>query len=134
MVKIQKTYRISLEQQISPLSSEQHPVVRHAVVEASGIKSEFINGTVLEEKIKGLVKDMDFHAVNYFAHQFEPQGISYVVVLEESHLAIHTWPEKGYFHADIVTCTKEDMDIPRLEKVMNAIFSPENLRILRLYY
>lgn len=37
-------------------------------------------------------------------HQFSPFGISGVVVIAESHLAIHTWPEHGYAAVDIFTC------------------------------
>jgi S-adenosylmethionine decarboxylase len=37
-------------------------------------------------------------------HQFSPQGVSGVVVISESHLAIHTWPEFGYAAVDIFTC------------------------------
>ncbi len=37
-------------------------------------------------------------------HRFTPQGVSGVVVIAESHLAIHTWPELGYAAIDIYTC------------------------------
>ncbi len=37
-------------------------------------------------------------------HQFSPQGLSGVVVISESHLAIHTWPEFGYAAVDVFTC------------------------------
>ncbi len=37
-------------------------------------------------------------------HQFSPQGISGVVVISESHLAIHSWPEFGYAAVDVFTC------------------------------
>ena len=37
-------------------------------------------------------------------HRFSPQGVSGVVVIAESHLAIHTWPEHGYAAADLFTC------------------------------
>ena len=37
-------------------------------------------------------------------HEFSPQGVSGVVVISESHLAIHTWPEYGYAAVDIFTC------------------------------
>ena len=37
-------------------------------------------------------------------HQFNPQGVSGVVVIAESHLSIHTWPEYGYAAVDIFTC------------------------------
>lgn len=37
-------------------------------------------------------------------HRFSPQGVSGVVLIAESHLSIHTWPEHGYAGADIFTC------------------------------
>ena len=37
-------------------------------------------------------------------HPFNPQGVSGVVVIAESHLSIHTWPEYGYAAVDIFTC------------------------------
>lgn len=37
-------------------------------------------------------------------HRFSPQGVSGVVVIAESHLSIHTWPEYGYAAMDIYTC------------------------------
>jgi S-adenosylmethionine decarboxylase len=35
---------------------------------------------------------------------FLPQGVSGVLVIEESHLSIHTWPERGYAAVDFYTC------------------------------
>jgi S-adenosylmethionine decarboxylase len=40
-------------------------------------------------------------------HRFSPQGVSGVVVIAESHLSIHTWPEYGYAAVDIFTCGTE---------------------------
>ena len=37
-------------------------------------------------------------------HPFSPQGVTGVVVVEESHLSIHTWPEHGYAAVDFYTC------------------------------
>jgi len=37
-------------------------------------------------------------------HQFSPQGVSGVLVIAESHISIHTWPEHGYAAADVFTC------------------------------
>lgn len=37
-------------------------------------------------------------------HRFEPHGVSGVVVIAESHLTIHTWPELGYAAVDAFTC------------------------------
>lgn len=44
-------------------------------------------------------------------HRFSPYGVSGVVVIAESHLTIHTWPEYGYAAIDIFTCgPKMDLD------------------------
>ncbi len=37
-------------------------------------------------------------------HEFSPQGVTGVVIIEESHLSIHTWPEYGYASVDFYTC------------------------------
>lgn len=37
-------------------------------------------------------------------HKFKPQGISILLLLAESHLSIHTWPEKRYASVDIYSC------------------------------
>lgn len=37
-------------------------------------------------------------------HKFSPIGVSGVVIISESHLTIHTWPELGYAAVDIFTC------------------------------
>jgi spermidine synthase len=42
--------------------------------------------------------------INSTFHHFSPHGVSGVVVIQESHLAIHTWPEHGFSAIDIFTC------------------------------
>lgn len=42
--------------------------------------------------------------VDLLFRPFRPQGVSGVVVIEESHLSIHTWPEAGYAAVDLFTC------------------------------
>ena len=37
-------------------------------------------------------------------HEFSPFGVSGMVVIAESHLSIHTWPEYGYAAVDVFTC------------------------------
>lgn len=43
-------------------------------------------------------------------HHFSPLGVSGVIIIKESHLTIHTWPEYGYAAIDIFTCGAIDMD------------------------
>lgn len=37
-------------------------------------------------------------------HKFQPQGVSGAIIIAESHLTIHTWPEYGYASIDVYTC------------------------------
>ena len=46
--------------------------------------------------------------INSTFHHFSPYGVSGVVVIQESHLAIHTWPEYGYAAVDLFTCGEMD--------------------------
>ena len=46
-----------------------------------------------------------------FFHKFSPYGVSGVIVIAESHLTIHTWPENGYVAVDIFTCGEHDYEI-----------------------
>lgn len=46
--------------------------------------------------------------VGHFFHKFSPQGVSGTVVIAESHLSIHTWPESRYVSVDIYTCAGLD--------------------------
>ena len=38
------------------------------------------------------------------SHKFDPQGVTAVALLAESHISIHTWPEKGMAVCDVFTC------------------------------
>ncbi len=49
------------------------------------------------KQAKATIVDVSFH-------EFSPFGISGMVVIAESHLSIHTWPEYGYAAVDIFTC------------------------------
>ncbi|HEY5892614.1 MAG TPA: adenosylmethionine decarboxylase [Chthoniobacterales bacterium] len=53
--------------------------------------------------------------VTDFFHQFSPHGVSGVVVIAESHLAIHTWPERGFAAVDLFTCSAT-LDHEHVEK------------------
>lgn len=42
--------------------------------------------------------------ISHQSHQFTPYGVTVLIMIAESHLAIHTWPEYGYAAVDIFTC------------------------------
>ena len=78
---------------------------RHVLAEIYGCKEEILNDIKQVENIMvegALAAGAEIREVVF--HMFSPQGVSGVVVISESHLAIHTWPEYGYAAVDVFTC------------------------------
>ena len=53
--------------------------------------------------------------------QFEPQGVTGTVLLAESHLAIHTWPEAGFVTVDVYVCNYTTDNTAKAERVFQAL-------------
>ncbi|MFN2128771.1 MAG: adenosylmethionine decarboxylase [Anaerolineales bacterium] len=64
-------------------------------------------------------------------HPFQPQGVSGVVVIAESHLAIHTWPEYGYAAVDVFTCG-DSVDPWIATKVLQEYLGAESIKTVEL--
>jgi len=78
---------------------------RHILAEIHGCDATVLNNLKLIEEIMvnaALEAGAEVREVAF--HKFSPQGVSGVVVISESHLAIHTWPELGYAAVDVFTC------------------------------
>ena len=78
---------------------------RHLVVELSGCNCDILNNQqLLEKHLTEAVRQSGATIVRSVFHRYNPQGISGVVVIAESHISIHTWPEYGYAAVDYFTC------------------------------
>lgn len=77
----------------------------HILVEFTGCSPEIMNdvASIEADMVEAAVK-AEMTVINSTFHHFSPYGVSGVVVVQESHLAIHTWPEYGYAAVDIFTC------------------------------
>ena len=60
----------------------------------------------IEEVLVEAAKKMNLTVVKTTIHSFSPIGVSGVIVIQESHLAIHTWPEYNYVALDFFTCNQ----------------------------
>ena len=83
---------------------------RHLLLEFRGCDSRVLND---RPTIQALMEDAARAAqatiVDSLFHTFSPQGVTGVVVVEESHFSIHTWPETGYAAVDVFTCGDHTM-------------------------
>jgi len=78
---------------------------RHLLVEFYGCDPDALNDVRgIEETMVQAAEEAGATVVKSVFHLFNPHGVSGVVVIAESHLAIHTWPEYGYAAVDLFTC------------------------------
>lgn len=78
---------------------------RHLLMEYQGCEHEILNDSAwLKEWMKKAAIAARATVIAEVFHSFSPTGTSGVLVLQESHLSIHTWPERGYAAMDFYTC------------------------------
>ncbi len=85
---------------------------RHVISELWGCDFEKLNDLEQIERIfadAALKSGAEIREVAF--HKFAPQGVSGVVIISESHLTIHSFPEHGYASIDVYTCGEMDPNI-----------------------
>ena len=96
--------------------------------------AEFWNGKIIEDskKIEEILilaaKKGGNTPLKVAMHKFSPQGITGVILLAESHIAIHTWPEYNYLAIDIFTCGDKALPHKALDYLKKA-FQPKKIEI-----
>jgi S-adenosylmethionine decarboxylase len=79
---------------------------KHMICDFKGIKNNSLlnNMEQLNTMLKQICIDNEFQILNEVQYKFEPIGCSILFLLSESHLSIHTFPEKNHMSFDIYTC------------------------------
>lgn len=78
------------------------------MLELYGCNTDLLNDvSFIENTMLAAARVAEATIVQQYFHQFSPYGISGTVVIAESHINIHTWPEHGYAAIDIFTCSDE---------------------------
>jgi S-adenosylmethionine decarboxylase len=77
---------------------------------------------LIEATLRRCVSAAQATLLHIHLHHFQPNGVSGVAVLAESHISIHTWPDAGYAALDVFMCGKADPDacIPVLREAFKA--------------
>jgi len=89
------------------------------------------NRDAIDAAVNEAVKRSGATIVTSTFHTFSPFGISGVVVIAESHVAIHTWPEYGYSAVDIFTCG-ENIDPWAIHDHLKEAFCSKNTSSMEL--
>ena len=85
-------------------------------------KEFMVNADLLREHCLKLVKDAGLSSVGEFFHQFGGDGgVTGMVVLAESHMSLHTWPEKNYVTVDVYVCSYSQDNRPRARQLYQSL-------------
>ena len=125
-------------QQVVPITaapSVRHTTGLHLIGDLYGCICDsrlMLDAAYLEEFCKAQVAAAGLTSVGSLFHSFgEGGGVTGVVVLAESHLSIHTWPESGYVTLDVYVCNYS----PKAQKLfdeLQAAFSPSDPHLHRV--
>lgn len=84
---------------------------RHLLIELHGCEPSILDDSdTVKDLLIRAASLMCVTVLGVLTHRFEPQGVTAIVMIAESHLSIHTWPEYGYAAVDIFTCNGEIPD------------------------
>ena len=82
-----------------------HTLGRHLIAEFYGCNSKTSDSLPRVRRLMlTATKRIGATVVGEVFHKFAPQGVTGSVVIAESHLSVHTWPESGYVSIDVFTC------------------------------
>ncbi len=77
----------------------------HYILELLTSEPELLNDEKhIYDTLVSAAKAADVMIINVTTHQFSPHGVTGYLLLAESHISIHTWPEHGYAAVDVFTC------------------------------
>mgnify|MGYP001005642494 CR=1 FL=1 len=77
---------------------------KHLLAELTHCQADLDDVSFIKEHMEKAAIVANATIVQSVFHHYSPYGVSGVVVIAESHLAIHTWPEYGYAAVDVFTC------------------------------
>jgi S-adenosylmethionine decarboxylase proenzyme len=111
-------------------TEEQHTTQGDLLIaEFYDVDFNILNNRYLLEKIsKKAVEKSRCNVLKVYSHKFEPQGVSVLCFLEESHLAIHTYPEHNYCCLVIYTCGQTAKP-KKAFQVFQKLFKTKNIKL-----
>jgi S-adenosylmethionine decarboxylase len=80
-------------------------LAKHVSIDCFGVDAGLLNDVeALTEVLRATAAAARCEVLGCISHRFSPQGASVALLLAESHLTIHTWPEHAYAAVDLLTC------------------------------
>ena len=112
------------------LNNEKELVVKskHFLLELYRCDYEKLNDeSFLRCTLNNAAKLANATVLNLISNKFEPQGVTAIALLAESHLSIHTWPELNYSAVDIFTCGQNMKPDISCKFLIDSLMAEEHL-------
>ena len=120
-----------MSSKLLPIPPRQPVVGRHVLVDAWGSSPDLLNSPdAVRAALVAAVEAGGVTLIESCVHQFSPYGVTATATLAESHMAIHTWPEYGYFAADLFFCGSGDTQ--RAVESLCESFKPRRFTVREL--
>jgi len=104
----------------------------HIIAELNGVDPKILDDEkFLVKALKTAAESAGLTILGVKTHKFNPQGVSVVVVVAESHIFIHTWPEHRYAALDIFTCKSEESTWKAYRVILEKL-KPSNTQVIML--
>ena len=106
---------------------------RHLLLELYRCNFEKLNDeSFLRCTLNRAAKLANATVLNLISNKFEPQGVTAIALLAESHISIHTWPESNYSAVDIFTCGQNMMPELASQYLIESLMAKEHsLRVIQ---
>ena len=106
-----------------------YAAVQSITIKVSEVDSALLNDAdELQKMLRNVTELAGLHYLESITHQFSPQGISAALLLSESHIAIHTWPESGVAYIAMTTCKMLDDDkLQQIKELVARMLDAENI-------
>ena len=119
---------------LGSLSNEEKLIhqSKHLLLELYKCDSEKLNDeSFLRCTLNRAAKLANATVLNLISNKFEPQGVTAIALLAESHISIHTWPESNYSAVDIFTCGQNMLPELASQYLIEALKAEEHfLRVI----
>ncbi|MBN1263097.1 MAG: S-adenosylmethionine decarboxylase [Candidatus Pacebacteria bacterium] len=105
------------------------PLIKHfvALIKMDPFDS---SGRFIESLAQKVIGSLDLKVVQKFEHTFKPDGITLGFVLAQSHLVIHTWPESGTIHIDLVACSP--IKEKKFKQALISFLDKQNIQLIEV--
>gem|GEM_PF-113647 len=142
VAEVRRTNKLQLKEQVRDKATELkvshseappdgRPVGRQLIMECWECNERIFSREEVERALLEAVRRANANLLATHVHEFQPQGVSAVAVIAESHIFIHTWPEMGFIAFDAFTCGEKAIP-EEAAKVVKEIFEPRRIKIYEL--